>query len=493
MKMKQSNISGSERDGTSSSRPLLVIDDEETGAKDKYEWWNKIVDVEEAKNQIWFSLPMILTNVSYYLIPLVSVMFAGHLGQVQLAASNLANSWASVTGLAFMVGLSGALETLCGQGYGARLYRMLGIYLQASCIVSFIFCIMVSILWWFSDIILTFLHQDPQISKAAGLYLRFLIPGLFAYGILQNILRFLQTQSIVAPLVVCSLGPLIIHFGITFVLVKWTFLGFSGAALAASISMWISVLMLGLYVLRANKFNHTWEGFSMEAFRYILLDLKLALPCAAMVCLEYWAFELLVLLAGLMPNPEITTSLIAMCVNTEAIAYMIAYGLSAAASTRVSNELGAGNPQRAKNAMIVSLKLCVLLGLLVVLALGIGHNIWAGFFSDSSIIITKFASMTPLLVVSILFDFVQGILSGVTRGRGWQHLAVLINLGTFYFIGMTIAGLLGFKFKLYAKGLWIGLICGLSCQACGLLLLSVFTKWARVDISDINKQSPSLA
>ncbi|KAK1583846.1 hypothetical protein Q3G72_027539 [Acer saccharum] len=49
--------------------------------------------------------------------------------------------------------------------------------------------------------------------------------------------------------------------------------------------------------------------------------------------LEYRAFEILVFLAGLIPNAELTTSLIAMCVNTETIVYMITYGLSAAART----------------------------------------------------------------------------------------------------------------------------------------------------------------
>ncbi|KAI3457446.1 hypothetical protein Pfo_014109 [Paulownia fortunei] len=434
-------------------------------------WWSKVLDVEEAKDQTFFALPIILTNVSYYFIPLVSVMFAGHLGDLELAASNLANSWAAVSGFALMVGLSGALETLCGQGYGARLYRMLGIYLQASCIITIIFTIVVSVLWWYSDIILTLLHQDPQIAKAA------------AYGFLQNILRFLQTQSVVMPLVVCSLVPLALHVGIAYALVHWTTLAFRGAPLAASISLWISVLMLGLYVLKAKKFKQTWEGLTSESFGYICSNLKLALPSAAMVCLEYWAFEILVLLAGLMPNSEITTSLIAMCVNTEAICYMVAYGLSAAASTRVSNELGAGNPNQARRAMAVTLKLTVLLALCVVLALSFGHNLWASTFSDSPVIINAFASMTPLLVVSISCDFVQGILSGVARGCGWQHLAVFVNLGTFYFIGMPIASLLGFKFNLHAKGLWIGLICGLSVQTIGLMLLTKFTKWTRIELS----------
>ncbi|KAL6554232.1 Protein DETOXIFICATION 18 [Orobanche minor] len=446
-------------------------------------WLGKVIDVEEAKKQILFAVPMILTNVSYYFIPLVSVMFAGHLGDLELAGSNLANSWAAVSGFALMVGLSGALETLCGQGYGAKLYKLLGIYLQASSIITIFFSIIVSIIWWYSDIILTGLHQDPQTAKAAGLYLKYLIPGLVAYGFLQNILRFLQTQSIVMPLVVCSLVPLAIHVGIAYGLVHYTTLAYRGAPLAASVSLWISVVMLGLYVIKAEKFKHTWTGLSSESFGHVFSNFKLALPSAAMVCLEYWAFEILVLLAGLMPNSEVSTSLIAMCVNTEAICYMVAYGLSAAASTRVSNELGAGNPDRARRAMAVTLKLTVLLALCVIFGLSLGHNLWASSFSGSPVIIKAYASMTPLLVVSISCDFVQGILSGVARGCGWQHLAVFINLGTFYLIGMPIAGLLAFKFNLHAKGLWIGLICGLFVQMLGLLLLTKFTKWTRIELS----------
>ncbi|XP_057968585.1 protein DETOXIFICATION 19-like isoform X2 [Malania oleifera] len=379
------------------AQPLILVEDGggggggnggESNSKDGSwkNYWKKVL--VEAKRQVLFSLPMILTNVSYYAILLVSVMFAGHLGNLQLAGATLANSWATVTGFALMVGLSGALETLCGQGFGAQLYGMLGIHLQASCIISFFFSIIISILWYFSEPVLILLHQDRHISKTAALFMKYLIPGLFAYGFLNNILS-----------------------------------------------------------------------------------------------LEYWAFEVLVILAGLMPNSENTTSLIAMCVSTEAIAYMITYGLSAAASTRVSNELGAGHPDRAKTAMAVTLKLSFLLALAVVLALVFGHNIWAGFFSDTAVIIKSYASMTPFLAVSIIFDSVQGVLSGVARGCGWQHLAAYTNLAAFYFIGMPIACVLAFKLKLYAKGLWIGLICGLSCQAGTLLLITLRTRWTKVGLS----------
>ncbi|CAH9116507.1 unnamed protein product [Cuscuta epithymum] len=263
--------------------------------------------------------------------------------------------------------------------------------------------------WWFSDHILILLKQEPEIAKLAGLYLKFLIPGLFAYGFLQNLLKFMQTQRVILPLVLSSIVPLSIQVFLTYVLVQLTSLGFAGAPLAASISLWISFFMLGFYVLYSENFKNTWEGFSSESFAYLYTTMKLALTSAAMVCMEYWAFELLVLLAGIMPNSEITTSLIGICLNTEAIAFMIAIGLNASASTRVSNELGAGKPERAKQAVAVTFMLCVLVISATALCLIIGHNVWAGLFSDSSVVISKFGSMAPFLVISIMFDFFQGI------------------------------------------------------------------------------------
>ncbi|CAK7327779.1 unnamed protein product [Dovyalis caffra] len=460
--------------------PLL----EDQNGKGRYWRWIKVLDVAEAKGQVLFSLPMILTNAFYYLITLVSVMFAGHLGQLELAGAALGNSWCTVTGIAFMTGLSGALETLCGQGFGAKLYRTLGIHLQASCIISFLCSMIISISWLYTEPLLIFLGQDPQISKTAAIYLKYSIPGLFAFGFVQNILRFLQTQSVVMPLVLLSGIPMCIHVGVAYALVHKTALGFKGASLAASVSLWISAIVLVIYVIYSKKFKQTWEGFSSESLHHIPINLKLALPSAAMVCLEYWAFELLVLIAGMMPNAELTTSVIAICVNTQDIAYMCTSGLSATVSTRVSNELGAGNPDKAKHAMAMTLKLSVLLALLIVLSLGIGHDIWAGFFSDDLSIIKAFASMTPFLAISIALDAFQVVVSGVTRGCGWQNLAVIVNVATFYCIGMPIAAILGFKFKLYSKGLWIGLICGLSSQTCALLLIILRSKWTKMDLSE---------
>lgn len=75
--------------------------------------------------------------------------------------------------------------------------------------------------------------------------------------------------------------------------------------------------------------------------------------------------------------------------------------------------MGAGQPERAKHAMKVSLKLSLLLGFGFVLLLVFGHDIWIQLFSNSPIIKEEFASITPFLAISILLDSVQGVLSGL--------------------------------------------------------------------------------
>ncbi|CAO2149915.1 unnamed protein product [Urochloa humidicola] len=443
-------------------------------------WLGRMMDTEEAMTQLRFAVPMVLTNMAYYGIPLVSVMFSGHLGDVHLAGATLGNSWATVTGYAFVMGLSGALETLCGKAYGARLNRMLGLYLQSSFIMSATASAFISLFWYFTEPVLLFLQQDPDVSHAAAVFVQAQIPGLFAFSFLHCLLRYLQTQSVVLPLVVCSVAPFALHVALTHLLVNVLGLGLAGAAAAVSATFWVSCLMLLGYVLISKEFTDTWGGFSADAIKYVLPTVKLAMPSAIMVCLELWAFELLVLIAGLLPNPTVTTPLIAICVSTEAIACMITIGFSATVSTRVSNEIGAGNIDKAKNAVSVTMKLSVFLAVSFVLLLAFGHNLWASLFSRSTTIMSEFAAITPLMMISIVLDSAQGVLSGVSRGCGWQHMAAMTNLVAFYLVGMPLALLFAFKLKFYTKGLWAGLICGLTCQACSLLVITVRTKWSEL-------------
>ncbi|KAH0641762.1 hypothetical protein KY285_032622 [Solanum tuberosum] len=195
-----------------------------------------------------------------------------------------------------------------------------------------------------------------------------------------------------------------------------------------------------------------------------------------------------------MPNPETSISIIAMSVNTHAIAHMLFSGLSVGVSTRVAKKLTAGNPEGAKHAVAVAFKQTIVLVYVLCLALLNHHITWAGLFSDSAEIINKFASMVPLLLISFVLEFTQGNLSGVVRGCGWERYAMCIDLAAFYFIGIPIAVLVVFKFSLHAQVLWIGLICGLASQTSGLSLLILLTRpWKKLEGSTNSNRESELS
>ncbi|NP_001146321.1 uncharacterized LOC100279897 [Zea mays] len=82
-----------------------------------------------------------------------------------------------------------------------------------------------------------------------------------------------------------------------------------------------------------------------------------------------------------------------------------------------------------------------------------------------------------------------GVLCGVARGYGWQHLAAWTNLVAFYVIGLPLAILLGFTLAFQTKGLWMGQICSLLCQNCVLFFITPRTNWQELDLTIFNKDN----
>lgn len=143
-------------------------------------------------------------------------------------------------------GMASALDTLCGQSYGAKKYHLLGIHMQGAMFVLVLVSIPLAIIWANTGAVLLALGQDADISEAAGIYTPCMIPALFAYGIVHCLFRFLQTQNIVFPLVLCSGITTLLHFVVCWILVFKSGLGYRGAAFANSISYWINLLLIGI-------------------------------------------------------------------------------------------------------------------------------------------------------------------------------------------------------------------------------------------------------
>lgn len=435
--------------------------------------------VAEVKKQLWLAGPLIASSLLQNILQVISVMFVGHLGELALSGASMATSFAGVTGFSLMMGMGSALDTLCGQSYGAKQYHVLGIHMQRAMLVLTLVGIPLAVVWAYTGRLLVLFGQDPEIAVEAGAYARWLVPAIFAYGLLQCLVRFLQSQNVVFPMMLCSGATTLIHLLVCWALVFKSGLGSKGAALANAVSYWINVLLLALYVKLSPSCKKTWTGFSREALRDIPGFVKLALPSAVMVCLEFWSFEFLVLMSGLLPNPKLETSVLSISLSTAAMVYMIPFGLGAAASTRVSNELGAGRPQAARLAVRVVLALAVTEALVVGTTMVLVRGLWGYAYSNETEVVTYVGLMLPILALSNFLDGIQCVLSGVARGCGWQKICAFVNLGAYYIVGIPSAIVLAFVLHIGGRGLWTGIICGLFVQVLLFLTITLCSNWEK--------------
>ncbi|KAF5183012.1 Detoxification-like protein [Thalictrum thalictroides] len=342
--------------------------------------------------------------------------------------------------------MASGLVTLCGQAYGAKQYQRLGNYVYSS-IISLVL-----------EKLLTLLGQDPQISLEAGKFAIWLVPSLFAYAVPQPLVRYLQSQSLILPMLLSSFAA-------------------------------------RFYIIYSPSCQKTRVPFSKEALTGISVFLRLAIPSTVMICLEWWSFELLILLSGRLPNPQLETSVLSVCLTTISFLYTIPYSLGAAASTRVSNELGAGNPQGARVAVFVVMFIAVVETIIVSSTLFASRKILGYAYSNKEEEIDYVTGMVPLICLSVIMNSLQGVLSGIARGTGWQHLGAYVNLGSFYLEGIPVAVLLSFRLNLRGKGLWTGILLGSTIQSALLAFITSSTNWHQQAIKAkerILKGTPSM-
>ncbi|KAH0709965.1 hypothetical protein KY284_011392 [Solanum tuberosum] len=420
---------------------------------------------------------VIIVLIFNYMLGFVTLMFVGHLGSLELAGASIAS--VGIQGLAYgvMLGMASAVETVCGQAYGAKRYAVMGVICQRAILLHLGAAFLLSFPYWFSGPLLKAIGQSETISEQGELFARGLILQLYALAISCPMQRFLQAQNIVNPMAYIAVSVFIVHVVITWLVVDVLEYGLFGAAMAQSFSWWLLVITQGLYVVFSPWCKETWTGFSMNAFNSIWPYFKLTVASAVMLCLEIWYFQGLVLASGLLPYATVSLDSISVCMNYWNWDMQFMLGLAAAASVRVSNELGAGHPRVAKMSVIVVSMTSIMFSTIICIIELIFKVGLSKLFTSDSEVIEAVSHLTPLLAISVWLNGIQPILSGVAVGSGWQAVVAYVNLATYYCIGLPIGCILGFKTSLQAAGIWWGMIVGVVLQTFSLFILTARTNW----------------
>lgn len=433
----------------------------------------------ESKLLFYLAAPAVIVYMINYLMSMSTQIFSGHLGNLELAAASLGNTGIQVFAYGLMLGMGSAVETLCGQAFGAHKYDMLGLYLQRSAVLLTLTGVLLTIIYIFSKPILILLGESRDISSAAAVFVYGLIPQIFAYALNFPIQKFLQAQSIVAPSAYISTATLAIHLLLSWLVVYKMGLGLLGASLVLSFSWWIVVIAQFVYIVKSDKCKYTWNGFTVQAFSGLPVFFKLSAASAVMLCLETWYYQVLVLIAGLLENPELALDSLSICMTISGWVFMISVGFNAAASVRVGNELGAGHPKSAAFSVVIVTVFSFIISVAAAIIVMILRHVISYGFTEGERVAEAVSDLCPLLALTLILNGIQPVLSGVAVGCGWQALVAYINVGCYYVVGIPLGSLLGFYFKLGAKGIWSGMIGGTTMQTFILIWITFRTDWKK--------------
>ncbi len=178
---------------------------------------------------------------------------------------------------------------------------------------------------------------------------------------------------------------------------------------------------------------------------------------------EVGAFASAAIMIGWMGKVPLASQQVAM--NLASISYMMATGISAAATVRVGNQLG----QRDIPTMRIAAFTCFLMAIIFMsftglLFMGLNDYLPMLYTSDQEVI----PIASSLLIIAALFqlsDGIQVVGLGALRGMGDVKLPTAVTFMAYWVIGLPSGYLLAFVLGFQEKGVWYGLLIGLSVTA----------------------------
>ncbi|XP_053130694.1 multidrug and toxin extrusion protein 1 isoform X3 [Hemicordylus capensis] len=399
------------------------------------------------------------------MIHVVSTIFCGHLGKVELASVTLAIAVINVTGISVGFGLSSACDTLMSQTYGGKNMKRVGTILQRAILILLLCCFPCWAVFVNTEQILLLIRQDPEVSRLTQVYVMIFIPALPATFIYQLQMRYLQNQRIIWPEVLCGIAGNVVNVVANLIFLYQLDMGVRGSAWANTIAQYSQAIALFLYIRWKKLHVETWGGWSAACLQEWDVFMALAIPSMLMTCIEWWTFEIGSFLIGLLSVLELSVQSIIYEVAT--IAYMIPFGISTAASVLVGNALGAGDVEKAKKSTVVSFLCTVCFVIQMGILLGATKDVLAYVFTSDEEVVELVAWVMPIYIIFHLFEALCCTTSGILRGTGKQKLGAIFNAIGYYGVGLPVGIVLVFVAKMGVLGLWLGMIlCGLIPSVC---------------------------
>ncbi|CAE6922005.1 MULTISPECIES: MATE family efflux transporter [Pseudomonas] len=426
----------------------------------------------ELRGLMVLATPIIIAQLANTAMGFVDTVMAGRVGPRDLAAVALGNSiWIPV--FLLMTGILLATTPKVAQRFGAGEHASIGALVRQALWLALVVGGCAAMLLWNAEIILHKMNVEPDLIGPAMGYLRAVACGFPAVALYHVLRCFSDGLGLTRPSMILGLCGLVLNIPLNYIFIYGKFglpaMGGVGCGWATGLVM--GFMLLGMLtwvkIAKAYRDSQLFSQFDWPQWAVIKRLVSIGLPIGIAVFAESSIFAVIALLIGGLGSKVVAGHQIAL--NFSSIVFMIPYSLGMAATVRVGQALGRGHPRDARFAAGVSMATALAYACLSCTLILLFREPIVGIYTDNAEVIALAASLIVYAALFQLSDAVQVTAAGALRGYQDTRVTMLLTLFAYWGIGLPIGYALGLTDWLGEpsgpRGLWQGLVVGLTCAA----------------------------
>lgn len=421
--------------------------------------------INEAWKTLRFSLPFIANQLLQMSVVTIDTVMAGADGTLTLAAVSQGGSLWALAQIT-LIGIAMTLSPMVARAYVRKDTNQLRELFQQSLWLSVILSVFGVLLMLMLPSLMSVVKVDAAIIPPATDYLfvmTFAMPFFCFYLPIRFFNEGIGNPNIVMVITLLSIP---INVGGNYILLNGLLgfpkMGAMGIAISSLAAVMFTTLLGFWYIQRGARIKayRLFERF--DGFRWHLQKpfFQLGIPNAVSLFMEAGMFIAVALSAGRMGVSTAAANQVAM--NYISITFMIPLGLSLALMTRVGMAHAEDNPQKTRAVALSGTFLGGALMLFSVLAVAFFGKTIVGLYTDNAEVTTLALGLLFYATLFQVFDGIQVCSAGALRGVGDTKSPMNYAFIGYWLLGVPLAIYLAFYTNYGAKGLWVGLLIGLS-------------------------------
>ncbi|MEQ8926176.1 MAG: MATE family efflux transporter [Fulvivirga sp.] len=424
--------------------------------------------IEHLKKNFHLAYPVMLSQLGHMMVNVADSVMVGHLGAVPLAGASLANVIFHLL-LMFGIGVSYAITPLVAAADGEGNVSKSADYLKHAIIINLITGLILFAIVAIAGPGLKYLDQPMEVVDMALPYLNIVTLSLVPLMIFQTFRQFAEGLSDTKMAMIIVIGSNLLNVILNYILIYGK-LGFDaygliGAGYASFIARIILASWMVLYIYHGKKYQPFRLGFklgnySKNIFRNML---GLGIPAGIQFIFEVGAFGFAVIMIGWIGTEALAAHQIA--INMAAVSYMMASGLSAAATVRIGNQLGLKDIPTLRAAAFTLYGMVILFMGICATVFIVGRFYLPSLYIQDAAVIELAAGLLIIAGFFQISDGIQVLSLGALRGLADVKIPTAMTFIAYWVLGLPIGYFLAFNYEMGASGVWYGLLIGLSIVA----------------------------